>query len=112
MKKHLPNRLSNPPICWRDVSSIAWALLFFFTGSLAQATSAHDVPGPSSRKTPIAISEIMWKPAPRTDGKNLEYVEIYNSNPWFQDISGYQISCADMNYAFPAGTTIASNSFI
>ncbi|HEY1790197.1 MAG TPA: lamin tail domain-containing protein, partial [Verrucomicrobiae bacterium] len=68
--------------------------------------------GPSSRTTSIAISEIMWKPAPRTDGKNLEYVEIYNSNPWFQDISGYQLTCADMNYTFLAGTSIGSNSFI
>ena len=32
----------------------------------------HDIIGPSARMTPIAISEIMWKPAPRTDGKNLE----------------------------------------
>ena len=47
----------------------------------------------------------MWKPAPRTDGKNLEYLELYNSNPWFQDISGYQIVCADMNYTFPPGHT-------
>jgi hypothetical protein len=62
--------------------------------------------------TPIAISEIMYKPAPRTDGKNLEFIEIYNSNPWFQDISGYQLTCADMNYTFPPGTTISSNSFI
>ena len=54
----------------------------------------------------------MYKPAPRADGKNLEYIEIYNSNPWFQDISGYQVTCADMNYTFPAGSTITSNSFI
>ena len=74
--------------------------------------SSHYVLGPSSRTTPIAISEIMWKPAPRTDGKNLEFIEIYNSDPWFQDISGYQFTCADLNYTFPAGTTIASNSFI
>jgi hypothetical protein len=74
--------------------------------------SRHEPLGPSSRTTPIAISEIMWKPAPRTDGKNLEFLEIYNSNPWYQDISGYQFTCADMNYTFPAGTTIASNSFI
>ena len=50
----------------------------------------HDAMGPSSRTTPIAFSEIMYKPAPRTDGKNLEFIELYNSNPWFQDISGYQ----------------------
>ncbi|MGC9944695.1 MAG: carbohydrate-binding protein, partial [Verrucomicrobiota bacterium] len=28
----------------------------------------HDAIGPSARTTPIAFSEIMWKPAPRTDG--------------------------------------------
>ena len=61
----------------------------------------HDAMGPTSRTTPIVFSEIMWKPAPRTDGKNLEFLELYNSNPWFQDISGYQITCADMNYTFP-----------
>ena len=54
----------------------------------------------------------MWKPAPRADGKNLEFIEIYNSNPWFQDIGGYQLTCADMNYMFPAGTTIAANNFM
>ena len=53
----------------------------------------------------------MYKPAPRTDGKNLEFIELYNSNPWFQDISGYQLTCADMNYTFPADTIIAGGSF-
>src|ERR1039458_9891445 len=32
----------------------------------------HDAMGPSSRKSPVVFSEIMYKPAPRTDGKNLE----------------------------------------
>jgi hypothetical protein len=73
--------------------------------------SSHDALGPCSRKTPVAISEIMYKPAPRTDGRNLEFVEIYNSNPWFQDVGGYRLSCADMNYTFPTGTLIAANSF-
>lgn len=68
--------------------------------------------GPSSRKTPITISEILWKPAPRLDNKNLEFIEIYNSNPWYHDLSGYRLTCADMNYVFPAGTRIASNSFL
>ena len=72
----------------------------------------HDPMGPSSRKTPIAFSEIMYKPAPRTDGKNLEFVEIYNSNPWFQDISGYQIICADINYTFPANTKIPGGGYL
>ncbi|MGO8700957.1 MAG: lamin tail domain-containing protein [Limisphaerales bacterium] len=66
----------------------------------------------SSRNTPIIFSEIMWKPAPRADSNNCEFVEIYNSNPWFQDISAYQIICADMNYTFPAGTIIPGGGFL
>ncbi len=72
----------------------------------------HDAMGPSSRKSPVAFSEIMWKPAPRTDGRNLEFLELYNSNPWFQDISGYQITCADMNYTFPPNTQIPGGGYL
>ncbi|MGA2867879.1 MAG: lamin tail domain-containing protein [Verrucomicrobiota bacterium] len=72
----------------------------------------HDVIGPSARMTPIVFSEIMWKPAARTDGKNLEFLELYNSNPWFQDISGYQITCADVNYTFPPNTTIPGGGYL
>lgn len=78
---------------------------------LATITNPHEPVGPSSRKTGIVISEIMWKPAPRTDGNNLEFVEIYNSNPFFQDISGYQITCADMHYTFPANTLIPGGAY-
>ncbi|HWH71256.1 MAG TPA: lamin tail domain-containing protein, partial [Candidatus Sulfotelmatobacter sp.] len=72
----------------------------------------HDLLGPSSRKTPIAISEIMYKPAPRTDGNNLEFVELYNSNPWFHDLSGYQLVADNLTYTFPAGTIIPGGGFL
>ena len=71
----------------------------------------HDVLGPSSRTTPIVFSEIMYKPAARTDGNNIEFIEIYNSNPFFHDISGYQITSADMNYKFPPNTVIPGGAF-
>ncbi len=71
----------------------------------------HEPLGPSSRKTGIVISEIMWKPAPRTDGNNTEFLEIYNTCPFFQDISGYQVTCADMNYTFPSNTLIPGGAF-
>jgi hypothetical protein len=74
--------------------------------------SSHDAMGPSSRTTPIVISEIMYKPGVRGDGKDVEYVELYNSNPWYQDISGYALKCADMSYAFPAHTQIAGGAFL
>ena len=79
---------------------------------IAMPVNPHDAMGPTSRTTPIAFSEIMWKPAPRSDGRNLEFLEIYNSNPWFTDISAYQITCADMNYTFPAGTTIPGGGYL
>ncbi|HEX3720537.1 MAG TPA: lamin tail domain-containing protein [Verrucomicrobiae bacterium] len=65
-----------------------------------------------SRTTPIVFSEIMWKPAPRGDTNDCEFVELYNSNPWFQDVSSYQIVCADMNYTFPPNTVIAGGGFV
>ncbi|HEY3862719.1 MAG TPA: lamin tail domain-containing protein [Verrucomicrobiae bacterium] len=65
-----------------------------------------------NRTTPIVISEIMWKPTPRGDTNNCEFVELFNSNPWFQDISAYQLVCADMNYTFPPGTIIPGGGFL
>jgi hypothetical protein len=90
---------------FRDISNVTNA-------TIGIQINPHDAIGPSSRKSPVAFSEIMWKPAPRTDGKNVEYLELYNSNPWFQDISGYQITCADMNFTFPAGTTIPGGGYL
>jgi len=81
-------------------------------GSVGTPTPRREQLGPSSRKTPIAISEIMYKPAQRADGKNLEFVEIYNSNPFFHDIGGYRIVGDNMNYAFAPGTRISGGGFI
>lgn len=93
------------------------ALFLQITNPPANATVAT-VPHPfeplaaCSRTTPLVFSEIMWKPAPRTDGNNCEFLELYNSNPWFQDISGYQIVCAGMNYTFPPGTVLAGGAYV
>src|SRR5665213_2289228 len=72
----------------------------------------YEPPAACSRTTPITISEIMWKPAPRADTNDCEFVEICNSNPWFQDISSYQLVCADMNYTFPPGTILAGGAYL
>ncbi|MGA2853748.1 MAG: lamin tail domain-containing protein, partial [Verrucomicrobiota bacterium] len=90
---------------FRDITSVTNAVV-------GVVVNPHEAMGASSRKSPVAFSEIMWKPAARTDGKNLEFVEIYNSNPWFQDISGYQITCADMNYTFPPNTQIPGGGYL
>ncbi len=76
------------------------------------AASPSEPLGPSSRKSPIAITEVMYKPASRTDGNNTEFIEIYNSNPWFQDISGYQLVADNLSYTFPARTKLAGGAFL
>jgi len=61
--------------------------------------------GPSCRNTGLTFSEIMYKPAPRSDERDLEFMELFNSNPFFEDISGYRIS-GDIDFKFPQGTIL------
>ncbi len=67
--------------------------------------------GPSSRRTGLVISEIMYRPATRLDARDLEFVEIYNSNPFYHDISGHRLS-GDIDYTFPQGTIIPAAGFV
>ena len=67
--------------------------------------------GPSSRRTPLVISEIMYAPAPRSDGRILEHVEIYNSQPWFADLGGFRLA-GDVQFVFPEGTRLAAHAFL
>lgn len=82
------------------------AFLFSFTPlAITQVIGGTEPAGPSSRRSAFAISEIMYHPTNRLDGRNLEYVEIYNSNPWVEDLGGHRLS-GDVEFTFPAGTTI------
>ena len=77
----------------------------------AQSSSADsaraETPGPCSRRTPLVISEIMYHPRERVDSNNLEFVEVFNSQLWPEDISGFQLAGA-VQYTFPTGTVIAA----
>jgi len=90
---------------FRDVRNVT-------SGIIASMPNPHEPLGPCSRRTPIVISEIMYKPAPRTDTNNLEFVEVYNSNPYFEDISGFQLAGGSISYTFPAGTVLAGGAFL
>ena len=70
-----------------------------------------ELPGPSSRKTGWAITEIMYHPARRVDGKNLEFIELYNSNPFFEDLGEYRLT-GDIDYTFPKGTVVPGGGFV
>jgi hypothetical protein len=95
----------------KAIASLLFAAALFATSANSQTNSNIELPGPSSRRTPIAISEIMYKPAVRTDKKNTEFIELYNSNPWPEDISGYRLK-GDIDFVFPAATSIPGQKYI
>ncbi len=90
---------------FRDWSSVSGGT----TGSVLSA--ALEPPGPSSRRTGIVISEIMYHPADRPDGKDLEFIELFNTDPIDQDLTGWSIS-GDADYDFPDGTVLPAGGFL
>lgn len=77
---------------------------------LAAITPPMELPGPTSRRTGLVISEIMYHPPARADGRDLEFVEVFNSQSIFQDLSGCRLSGA-LDYTFPAGTVLPAGGF-
>jgi len=71
---------------------------------------AREKSGPGSRRTPLAITEIMYWPAIRADGRNLEFIEIYNSQAWEEEIGGFRLA-GSIDYTFPEGTRLGSKSY-
>ncbi|MGB2820178.1 MAG: lamin tail domain-containing protein, partial [Phycisphaerae bacterium] len=60
--------------------------------------------GPSSRRTGLIISEIMYHP-PEPHGEDLEFIELTNTEPVPNDISRYRLS-GEIDFEFPDGTVI------
>ncbi len=67
--------------------------------------------GPSSRRTGLIISEIMYHPSPREDGVNLEFVELFNSSASVVSLNDYRIEGA-IQYTFPQGSFISAGSYL
>lgn len=67
--------------------------------------------GQSSRRTSLVISEILFNPLDRADGRNLEFVELFNALGEPQDISGYRLDGA-ADFKFPSGTVLAPGAFL
>jgi hypothetical protein len=74
-------------------------------------TPTAEPPGPSSRRTGMVISEIMYHPSDRPDGRNLEYIELYNARSVFEDLSGWRLS-GSVDYTFPAGFSLQAGEFV
>ncbi|HEY5909078.1 MAG TPA: lamin tail domain-containing protein, partial [Verrucomicrobiae bacterium] len=102
-------------VCSRSTSQLAVAQ-FRELSAVTNATTRvislpAEPPGPSSRRTGLAITEIMYHPLARLDGRRVEFVEIFNSQPFYEDISGYAIS-GDVSFDFPAGTVVGAGAYL
>lgn len=84
------------------------ALLAILPGP-APAHAAEPL-GPSSRRTDWVISEIHYHPAPREDGRQLEFVEIHNAGLIPEDLGGHRLS-GQFDYTFPHPTPIPAGAF-
>src|SRR4051794_39602213 len=80
-----------------------------FLIALAQAIRADSM-APASKRTALVISEVMYHPLARADGKNLEFVEIYNSDAVAENIGGYRLA-GNVSFTFPTNTVIAGQGF-
>ncbi len=97
--------VSNPA---GSVTSVVANLTVVF---LSPAQLSYEPLGPSSRRTGLTFSEIMYHPRDRADLRHVEFVEIYNSNPFQEDISGYRLT-GELDYTFPNGTIIPGLGFL
>lgn len=81
----------------------------------AQHTTDREPPGPSSRRTGLAITEIMYNPRPAPGVANTnhthEYIELHNTKPWPEDLTGHLIDGA-IRYTFPPGTVLAPGAYL
>ncbi len=91
---------------------VAWVLEERTWGATSSGQSAAlESPGPSTRRGPWVISEIMYHPLPQPNGADLEFIELYNSSAWPEDLSGFRVA-GDVDYMFPARTLIPARSTV
>lgn len=80
-------------------------------GTLVTYTPRGERLGPSSRMTPLVISEIMYHPPERPDGRSGEFVELFNADLIPQDLTGFRLS-GSVDYAFPDGLALPAGGFV
>lgn len=75
-----------------------------------QQVTRYEGLGPSSRRTGVIVSEIMYHPEDREDSLDLEFIELFNTEPFDLDLSGWRIS-GSVSYTFPSGTVLKAGAF-
>src|SRR5438874_3213612 len=87
-----------------------YLVMAIFLCALAHGAEREDL-GPSSRRTAVVVSEIMYHPLRYPDGRNLEFVELYNAGIQPQELGGWRLS-GEINYTFSAGTVLGPSNFL
>lgn len=68
--------------------------------------------GPTTRRTALVISEIMYNPRSVWEGtNNLEFVELWNSGMITEDLTGHRLT-GEIDYTFPDNTKIGPGQFL
>jgi hypothetical protein len=86
---------------YRDYGNVAG-------GTIAPVKLDVEPLGPSSRRTGLVISEIMYHPRFSND---LEFIELYNSQAISENISNYRLT-GSIEYKFPPNTILPAGSFL
>jgi hypothetical protein len=77
-----------------------------------QLSLDREPPGPSSRKTGLVITEIMYHPRPVPGLTNrLQFIEIFNSKPWDEAIGGFSLD-GTIRYTFASNTVLAAGAYL
>lgn len=107
----------------RVVRMICWLAVFTsvsgFTATLTNQAGAQfslsapaEPPGPSSRRTALVITEIMYHPrATWPGGEDLEFVELWNSGIITEDLTGHRLE-GEIDFTFPDGTKLPPGQFL
>ncbi len=89
---------------FREVGDVSGAVL------VPSPVRRGETPGPSSRGTALAFSEIMVHPAGRPDGLEGEFVELHNTGLVEQDLTGWRIS-GSVDFDFPEGYRLPAGGY-
>lgn len=70
--------------------------------------------GPSSRRTGLVITELMYNPRlilGVSSNVTVEFIELYNSKPWDEAIGGYSIT-GSVSYTFAPNTILRAGAYL
>ena len=78
---------------------------------LATATPPYEPLSASSRRTGLVLSEVMYHPRASAGMTNGEFIELYNSQVFPEEIGGYRLT-GSISYTFPSGTILPPGGFV